>query len=123
MKKLSEFEIQVLKTLWKQENAFLKEIYENFKSPKPAYTTVSTVVGRMIEKNVIAFEKVGRDKCYHSLISKKEYFSSVLKSMISNHFNDSTAQFASFFAKDVELSKEQLKELNKLIENEIANKE
>ena len=42
--------------------------------------------------------------------------------MIKNSFNDSVLQFASFFTKTSNLSASELKELRKIIDNEIEKK-
>jgi hypothetical protein len=46
MKELTKAEEQVMKYLWELKKAFLKDIVDKFPEPKPAYTTVQTVVSR-----------------------------------------------------------------------------
>jgi len=55
-------------------------------------------------------------------VSKKAYFAGHFNKLIANFFNDSTAQFASFFTREADLSREQLEELKSLIEEEIKKK-
>ena len=43
-------------------------------------------------------------------------------SRIKNYFDDSVLQFASFFAKETNLSAQQLEELKKIVEKEIQKK-
>jgi predicted transcriptional regulator len=45
-----------------------------------------------------------------------------LDGLIKTFFNDSASQFASFFAQETDLSKEELEELRNLIDTEIKNK-
>lgn len=111
-----------MKYLWKIEKGYMKDIVEQFPNPGPAYTTISTVVGRMVDKKYIGFNKYGRDKEYFPILQKNEYFSVQLKEMVSNFFNNSTSQFASFFAKNSDFSLEELEELEELVKKQISKK-
>lgn len=122
MKRLNSTELQIMKYLWKLEKGFMKEIVEQFPQPAPAYTTISTLLGRMVDKGYIGFNKMGRDKQYFPLLKKNEYFSVQVKDMVSNFFNNSTSQFASFFTKNVEFTVEELEELQELIQKKITEK-
>lgn len=122
MKQLNIPELELLKYLWKIEKGFLKDIINQYPEPRPAYTTISTLVRRMCAKNYIGFESLGRDKLYFPLLEKEKYFSSQVNGMIKNFFNNSTAQFASFFAKETELNEEQLNELKQIIDNRLKSK-
>lgn len=111
-----------MKYLWKIEKGFMKDIVEQFPQPAPAYTTISTLIGRMVEKKYIGFNKHGRDKEYYPILQKNDYFGGQLKDMVSNFFNNSTSQFASFFTKNADLSIQELKELEELVQKKIAQK-
>jgi len=108
--------------LWKLEKGFMKEIVSQFPEPKPAYTTISTLITRMCAKDYVGFEKLGRDKHYYPILKKNTYFSSQLKSMISHFFNDSTTQFASFFTKETDLTLDELEALQKMVGQQIKDK-
>tara|TARA_R110002049_G_scaffold247413_10_gene421614 strand:+ start:605 stop:985 length:381 start_codon:yes stop_codon:yes gene_type:complete len=122
MEQLNKTELQIMQYLWKLEKAFMKDIVEQFPEPKPAYTTISTLVSRMVAKNYVGFDKLGRDKHYYPLIKKNAYFGSQVNGMIKNFFNDSATQFASFFTAETEFSDEQLKELQEIISKKIDDK-
>lgn len=113
----------MIEYLWRLDKAFMKEIVEQYPEPKPAYTTISTLLSRMVNKGYIGFTKLGRDKQYFPILKKSQYFSGQISSMISNFFNDSTVQFASFFTRNTDLSKEQLLELRNMIDDQLENKE
>ncbi len=122
MKQPSKKELEVLNHLWKLKRGYLKDVIGQFEDPKPAYTTVATMINRMIEKKFIGFKLNGRDKEYYPLLNKSTYFSGQLKKMVLDYFNNSPAQFASFFTKDSDLSLEQLEELRNLVDEEISIK-
>lgn len=117
MKQLNETELQLLKYLWKLEKAFMKDIVEEYPEPRPAYTTISTLLSRMCKKDYIGFNRLGRDKQYYPILKKNDYFSSQLKGTIKDFFNNSPAQFASFFMKNSDFDDDQIDELEDLLKD------
>ncbi|GAB3418350.1 BlaI/MecI/CopY family transcriptional regulator [Niabella aquatica] len=122
MVKLSKSEEQLMEYIWQKEKAFMKDLIDCFPDPRPASTTVATLLKRMIDKGVIAFTQYGNSREYYPLVKKADYFSRHVNSMIKNYFDDSVLQFASFFTKETNLSKAQLEELKKIIDSEIRKK-
>lgn len=119
---LSKAEEKIMKILWKKKSAYMKDIMEALPDPKPAKTTVSTLLKRMIEKDMVTYEKHGNVRQYRPTVQKKSYFSKRFNEFKSTFFNNSNTQFASFFTKNVDLSISELEEIQKLINEEIQNK-
>ncbi|EDP98153.1 BlaI/MecI/CopY family transcriptional regulator [Kordia algicida OT-1] len=119
--KLSKTEEQLMQHLWKLEKAFMKDILEQYDEPKPATTTIATLLKRMTDKGYIAYKTFGKSREYFPLIQKAAYFSNHLNGLIKNFFNDSASQFASFFTKETNLSDDELKELRKIIDQQIKD--
>ncbi|MGC4234860.1 MAG: BlaI/MecI/CopY family transcriptional regulator [Niabella sp.] len=122
MIKLSKSEEQLMEYIWQKERAFMKDLIDCFPEPRPASTTIATLLKRMTDKGVIAFTQYGNSREYYPLIRKSDYFSRHVNSLIKNYFDDSVLQFASFFTKETKLTKEQLEELKKIIDAEIQKK-
>ncbi len=122
MKELTKAEEQIMQYLWKIEKGFLKDIVDQFAEPKPAYTTVSTVIRVLVKKGFIRFNTYGKIHEYYPAISKREYSKSFLKSWIGDFFNHSNKKFVSFFMQDEEMDLTELEELKKLIEEQIDNR-
>ncbi|WP_034062497.1 BlaI/MecI/CopY family transcriptional regulator [Lacinutrix jangbogonensis] len=119
---LSKTEEDLMNYLWKLEKGFMKDLLEAYPEPKPANTTVATLLKRMNDKGFIAYNLFGNSREYYPLVKKKDYFSKHVNGLIKNFFNDSSSQFASFFTKETNLSKEELQELRTIIDTEIKNK-
>lgn len=119
---LSKTEEQLMQILWKQEKAFMKDLMEAYPEPKPAPTTVATLLKRMQDKKFVDYDQFGRSRQYFPLVRKKDYFSRQVQGMIRNFFNDSASQFASFFTKETDMSQSELEELKKLIDEQIEKK-
>jgi predicted transcriptional regulator len=119
---LSKSEEQLMEIIWKGENIFMKEIIDNYPEPKPASTTVATLLKRMQDKGFVGYKLFGNSRQYHPLIKKEEYFSKHVNGIIKDFFGDSALQFASFFAKTSNLSAEELEDLKKIVDQEIKKK-
>ncbi len=118
---LSKSEEELMNIVWKLKKAYMKDLLDAYPEPKPA-TTVATLLKRMADKGFVAYNTIGRSREYYPLVKKQDYFSKHVNGLIKNFFNDSASQFASFFAKETNLSKAELEELRKLIDNEIKKK-
>ncbi|CAM1344745.1 BlaI/MecI/CopY family transcriptional regulator [Tenacibaculum amylolyticum] len=116
---LSKTEEQVMQLLWKLKKAFMKDILAEFPEPKPATTTVATLLKRMTDKGFVNYKLYGKSREYYPLVKKSDYFSKHVNGLIKNFFNDSASQFASFFTKETDLSVTELEELRKIIDNQI----
>ncbi|MGK0426467.1 MAG: putative transcriptional regulator [Ulvibacter sp.] len=119
---LTNAEEQLMQILWKQERAFMKNLIEAYKDPKPATTTIATLLKRMQDKNFVDYIQYGRSREYFPMVKKKDYFSKHVNGLIKNFFNDSPSQFASFFTEETNLSKKELQELKSIIDSEIKKK-
>ena len=119
---LSNSEEQLMEHLWKLEKAFMKDLLEAYPEPKPATTTVATLLKRMIDKKFVAYNEFGNSREYYPLVKKTDYFSKHVKGLISNFFNNSASQFASFFTTETNLSASELEDLKKIIDSEIQKK-
>ena len=119
---LSKTEEELMNILWKQKKAFMKDLLDAYPEPKPATTTIATLLKRMTDKGFVSYKTLGRSREYHPLVKKKDYFSKHVNGLIKNFFNDSPSQFASFFTQETDLSKTELEDLKKLIDQEIKRK-
>jgi predicted transcriptional regulator len=120
---LTKTEEQLMEILWKQEKAFMKDLLDAFPAPKPATTTVATLLKRMADKGFVGYKEYGKSREYFPAVAKSDYFSKQVNGMIKSFFNNSAAQFASFFTKETDMSAEELEELRKIIDKEIAKKQ
>lgn len=120
--KLSKSEEELMSHLWKLEKAFMKDLLDAYPKPKPATTTIATLLKRMTDKGFVGYELFGNSRQYFPLVKKSDYFSKHVNALIKNFFNDSASQFASFFTKETNLSKEELEELRQIIDRQIDRK-
>ncbi len=120
---LSKTEEQLMQYLWKREKAFLKDLLHDFPDPKPATTTVATLLKRMIDKGFINYQLFGKSREYYPLVKKTDYFSKHVNGLIKNFFNNSASQFASFFTTETNLSTDELEALKKIIDSQLKKQQ
>ena len=119
---LSNSEEQLMDYLWSLKKAFMKDLLEAYPKPKPATTTVATLLRRMIDKKFVAYNESGNSREYYPLVKKEDYFSKQVNGLIKNFFNDSASQFASFFTKETNLTEKELEDLKTIIDVELQKK-
>ena len=120
--KLADSEKDLMEILWEKQKAFMKDILESYPEPKPATTTIATLLKRMQNKDFVGYKLYGNSREYFPKITKGEYFKEEMSSMIDRFFNSSVTQFASFFTSNAKFSQKQLKELREIIDRQIDEK-
>jgi len=119
---LTKAEKILMEIIWKREEAFMKDILEVYPDPKPATTTVATLLKRLQEKKFVGYHLYGNSRQYYPLIKKDSYFSSHVRNMIKGYFEDSPLQFASFFTTKTNLSASELEKLKEIVDQQIKKK-
>ncbi len=95
---LTKAEEQIMQILWKTEKAFIKDILEYFDDPKPAYTTVATIVKILEKKGFVSYKPYGNAYQFYPLISKTDYSKTHVNSIFKRYFKSSIKDVVSFFA-------------------------
>jgi predicted transcriptional regulator len=119
--KLTDAEKDLMEIIWQKKAAFMKDIMEEYPEPKPANTTIATLLKRMQNKDLIGYKTYGNSREYFPKVSKEVYFKEEMTSMIDKFFNSSASQFASFFTSNTKMSQTELKELRDLIDQKIED--
>ena len=119
---LSKTEEQIMELIWNKEKVFLKDLIDCFPYPKPASTTIATLLKRMQDKGFVGYTLFGNSRQYYPLVKKSDYFSKHVNGIIKNYFGNSALQFASFFTTTSNLTTSELEDLKKIIDKEIKRK-
>jgi len=122
MKQLTKAEEQIMQILWDLKEAVVKQVVDGFNENKPAYTTVATVLTVLEKKGFVNRRKIGNTNLFSPVVSKTDYTKVQFSSLLKNYFNGSFPKMATFFAKENNISINELEEMLKLTENEL-NKE
>lgn len=117
-KSLTKAEEQVMQYVWEIQRACLKDVVEKFPEPRPAYTTISTVIRVLVKKGFIGFNTFGKTNEYYPLISKDEYFQQQVTPILSKYLKGSPSTVVSYFS-NAKLNLSELEEIKQLIDNRI----
>ena len=111
MTQLTRAEEQIMQILWMLQESTVQDIREKFEDSKPARTTISSVLSILENKGFAMHKSFGRVNVYYPIVAKNDYSKIQLFGMIKNYFNNSLPAMVSFFAKEKNLSMEELDEL------------
>jgi predicted transcriptional regulator len=116
-KPLTKAEEEIMQILWRLDKAFVKDIVDELPAPKPHYNTVSTIIKILVDKGFIAYESFGKSNRYYPLIDKDDYSKRSMKQFVKRYFEGSFANMLSFFAKEKDISIDELESVLKELKN------
>lgn len=119
---LTRAEEEIMQILWDMKTGIVKEIRTKFEEPRPARNTVSTVVRVLERKGYVGHKAYGNTHLYHPVVTKEEYSKKQLFRLLDGYFNSSFPALASCFAKEKDLSMNELQELIDVTRNETGTK-
>lgn len=110
---LTKAEEQVMQILWSIEQGTVQDVLRGFDENVPARTTIATILSILESKNYVCHETQGRSNVYKPLVSKEVYSKKQLFGFIKNYFDGSFSSLTSFFAKEANLSVDDLDKIMK----------
>lgn len=117
MKELTKAEEQIMQVLWDIKQGFVKEVIAQLPDPKPATTTVSTIIRILEGKGFVNHEAFGTTHRYFPTVSIEDYKSFAAGKLLNNYFGNSVEKMFSFFLKQEKVDLKEADEILKLIEN------
>jgi len=115
---LTEAEWSVIKAVWETEPCTAPVIQEKlFKPTGWHYSTVRTLMDRMVAKGVLAAKKQGKLTIYSSVLTRPEAQRGELFYALKHAFNGALTPMVQCLLDTKEISREELGELKKIIAN------
>ena len=113
--KLSETEWQIMNALWQRYPASTRDVLERLpENINWAYTTVKTMLNRLVTKNVVSERKRANTSLYEPLLTKHKARRSAFANLLNNAFEGTVGPLMHFLVEDKKLSPEQRKELDSI---------
>lgn len=112
-----------MQILWEIKSGFAKDVRARFREPKPAITTVSTILRILQDKGFVGHKAYGKSHEYYPLVEKKTYTRVMMKGILLKYFGNSLRQMVSFFSQERGLTASELEELKRIIEDEIRKQQ
>ena len=113
---LTKAEEKIMKILWSIEKGFIKDIIEQYPTPKPLYNSVSTIVRVLVQKEIIGYKAYGNSHQYYPMISKAAYSKGQMKRLVTDYYNNSFSQVVNFFTESKKLDEKELDEAMRMLE-------
>ncbi|WP_055070140.1 BlaI/MecI/CopY family transcriptional regulator [Clostridium massiliamazoniense] len=120
--KVSDAEWEVMKIIWKNPkttSAFIIKSLSSEQMWKPA--TIKSLISRLLNKEVIGYEKEGKEYLYYALIREEEYIKAESNSFLKRVFGGSFNSMILNFVKSEHISKEDIDELRKILNEKIED--
>ncbi len=121
--KLTEAEWQIMNALWQKHPATAREIMERLdRRVKWAYTTIKTMLTRLVEKDAVSEVKQGNTSVYEPLVSQQKARLSAFRSLLDQAFDGAVGPLVHFLTEEKQLTAKEKKELRKILESEVEDK-
>ncbi len=121
--KLSDSEWQIMNALWKQHPATAREIAGHLPDKVQwAYTTIKTLLARLVAKKAVSEHKRGNTSVYEPLVSLSKARRTALRSFLDQAFGGGLEPLLNFLAEERQLSEKERRELAKILEAEKTRK-
>jgi BlaI family penicillinase repressor len=121
--KLTEAEWQIMNALWQKHPATAREIMSRLdRRINWAYTTVKTMLTRLVEKDAVGEVKQSNTSVYEPLVSQQKARLSAFRSLLDQAFDGAVEPLVHFLAEEKQLTAKEKKELQKILEREAQDK-
>jgi BlaI family penicillinase repressor len=113
---LTEGEWAIVKAVWENEPCAAPTVQEELEKEKGwSYSTVKTMMDRMVEKGLLKTERIRNLTLYRSAISKQSAQRSEIMKTVKRAFDGAMTPMMQFLLDNNHLSKEELSELEEII--------
>jgi BlaI family penicillinase repressor len=91
--RLGDLEADIMSVVWEKGKATVQEVKDALEPNRPlAYTTVMTVMARLVDKGVLNRQKEGRAHSYTPAASQDKLSGSLLQSLVRRLYDGATGK-------------------------------
>jgi BlaI family penicillinase repressor len=120
---LFESEWAILQVVWEHEPCAAPAVQEVLREDKGwAYTTVKTIMDRMVRKGLLQTERVRNLYLYRAAITRQQAQQSEIRRTIKRAFDGALTPMMQFLIENESLSDQEYEELERLIQNRKSGK-
>ncbi len=121
--KLTEAEWQIMNALWQEHPATARQIMDRLdRRVNWAYTTIKTMLTRLVEKKAVSEAKQGNTSLYEPLVSQQKARRSAFRSLLDQAFDGAVGPLVHFLAEEEQLTAREKRALRRILESEAENK-
>jgi predicted transcriptional regulator len=116
-KLLTETELELMTILWKIGEGSVADVIESLPQGRDlAYTSVSTILRILEQKNILKARKEGRGHIYIPLVKKTDYEAKTVRHVVDRVFNGTPVALVRQLLDSGQLNEKDLSELRQLID-------
>jgi BlaI family penicillinase repressor len=119
--RLGKLELQIMNVVWDRGKATVHDVKNALSRRKPAYSTILTMMRKLEAKGYLEHEVDGRTYVYRPLISQQAVRQGVLGDVVERLFEGSTSLLLTSLVEQNRISKNELSQIRKLIEERGKN--
>lgn len=114
---LTPVELELMEILWKLGQGTVHAVMTELPSNrKLAYTSVSTILRILQEKEILAAKKLGRQHIYRPLLSKQTFAKHSVKKIVKNIFSGSPTELVAHLLDKNGLSMNEINTIQQLLD-------
>jgi predicted transcriptional regulator len=117
--RLSDAEWEVMGPVWERGRARAREVRGDLRAAKGwAYTTVKTLLDRLVAKGALRAVREGRSAVYEPLVTRRQARRSALRTLLDLAFDGATAPLLRFVVEEGRLPAREREELLRVLREE-----
>lgn len=115
---LTPVELELMEILWKLGEGTVHDVIAHLSADRQlAYTSVSTMLRILQQKNILGIKKLSRQHVYHPLLNKKTYATHSIKKIVQHVFSGNSAELVAHLVDKNRLSIEEINALQQLLDS------
>lgn len=117
---ITDAELEIMQVLWKNRECNLTIITQELsRNENKNKNTIKTLIHRLIQKGAIESQKINnKEVVYVPKINKKKFIKKESNSFLEKFFNGNTEKLLLNFVEEKKISKEELKKLIDILEQD-----
>ena len=112
---LTKSELHLMNLLWDKGEGTVNDLIEMMPEPRPAYTTVLTVLRVLTKKGVVKATQQGKAYLYKPLMTREEYTKGFMEETRNTLFKGSFSKLLLFFAEREHLAADEVEKIVALL--------
>ena len=114
--RLGDLQLRIMRVLWQRGDASVGTVHEEVGGiAKFAYTTIATMLRKMEARGLVSHREEGRSFIYKAKVAEAAVSRSMADDLLQKLFGGSLTQAVNQLLSSREVSKEELRELERLI--------
>lgn len=116
--RISDTEWEVMQAVWRKHPCSAQDIIARLTAADPTWhpKTTKTLLARLVRKGALDYKQEGRAYLYRPLVTEAQCQASATESFLDRVFGGSLQPMLAHFVKRKRLSKAEIQELKKLLE-------